>query len=100
MYSDGCIFYNKSAQSYSAKIKLQEQDSDVLNLFDDIFKFTHAIEVKDGKNYPYIHTYNRELVLELVKNGVLPDKSCTNKEFLMLPNIDKKILSIFYKGVI
>ena len=99
MYSDGCVNYNENAQSYSAKIKLQEQDNDVLNLFDDIFSFTHKVEVKDGKNFPYIMTYNRDFVFQLVKSGVLPDKSGRNKDFLLFPDIDEKYYQYFIRGL-
>jgi len=99
MYSDGCVFYNEQAQSYSTKIKLQSQDEDILHLFMDLSNFKLFNEYKDGLRYPYIITYNREFAKTLVKNGVFPDKSGRNRNFLFFPDIEKEFYPYFIRGL-
>lgn len=99
MYSDGCVFYNKTAQSYSTKLKIKEEDKDILILFKNLTNFSIKNEIKDGKKYPYIISYNRQFCQNLIKAGVLPDKSFSNKDYLFFPNIKKEFYQYFIRGL-
>lgn len=104
MYSDGCVFYNQKAYSYSTKIKLKLAFSEekVLLLFLERFPFfTKGLEIdKQGRQYVYIMTYNREFAKDLINLGVLPNKSYKNKKNLKFPHFeDTSLYEYFIRGL-
>lgn len=99
MYSDGTVGYSNIAQSYHCKLKIKEEDNKILHLFKNLSTFTLGNEIKDNKNYPYILSYNRKFCIELIQNGVIPDKSYSNKAYLFFPLIDLKYYPYFIRGL-
>lgn len=101
MYSDGCVHYNKKAQSYSAKLKIKDIDEEILHLFSNITDWTFGNEVSQCKRFrfSYIMTYNKEFVFSLVKLGVLPRKNVDNSYFLYYPEMDKSLYPYFIRGL-
>ena len=101
MYSDGCVYYNKKAYSYSTRLKLKADPSEekVLDLFMELAPFKKYYELKGPHNAVAIMTYNREFALDLIKLGVLQDKSNTQKELLTLPSLDKELMKYFIRGL-
>lgn len=101
MFSDGGIHYSNIAYSFSTKLKIKEEDKDVLDLFNSITKWRRGTEKsKDGFNSCFIQTYNRDFAKSLIRLGVLPNKSGCNKDNLMFPLLrDISLYQYFIRGV-
>jgi intein-encoded DNA endonuclease-like protein len=97
MLSDGSVYYNKQAYSYSTKIKVHQKDEDVLDLFLD-FKVFKGKRI-EGVN-KYIISYNRQFALNLIELGCLPSKSkIINEGKVELPNINDELMPYFIRGL-
>lgn len=95
MYSDGGVYHNKTAYSYSTKLNIN--DKEILELFQPIFENKPIKTEKNSKSY-YLVSYSRSLFFDLIKNGCLEDKSYSNENIINLPNLDINLMKYFIRG--
>lgn len=93
IYSDGCIIANGS---YRTSIVLNQEDLYLLEVIKSKFPF---FSIKKLVNNAYsLECYRKELVRDLLSNGVYFRKSTENKELLEFPNIAEHLKSHFIRG--
>lgn len=95
MYADGCIYYSEKARSYCTRLKLATKDRDILFRLSSLFSVFTLGEYKEDI---VLRSYNKQLALNLISLGVLPDKSYSNKNNLKLPDIPKELRFHFIRG--
>lgn len=89
--ADGTLLINKRACSRCVKLKLKEEDKYLLDKISKDFSFftEPKLEIhKNGKNYYYIYSYNRNFYEDLYNNGILPRKSYENSNKPDIPNLN------------
>ena len=81
---------------YSLKIHISSKDIDILNSFMDDIKSDNKISkrVVNEKEYVYTSITSKEMVEDLMRHGVVPNKSTKEK----IPNIRKELIPHFIRG--
>jgi len=98
-FGDGCIHKrkskNKNCNIYSCSII--SGDFDIINKIKSNFNFFNVLSTK--KKYKTLFNANSYFYNDLVKNGVFPQKSTTNKNLLKMPNIPEELIPHFIRGL-
>jgi transposase len=93
LYSDGGVCINNNSRC--VKLTLQKRDSYILDIFNKLVKSNRPIYNSDGK-YPTLQITNKKFVNNLIKLGVIPNKTLTIK----FPTfITEQFLFDFIRGV-
>lgn len=102
LMADGGLFYNKKSGAYQTKLKLKEADKELLVKIQSKFTFFTEPRLErreDNKNSFYIYRYNKQLFLDLVKNGLLERKSYENAEKVFLPSLSNELFFDYVRGL-
>lgn len=95
IYGDGTVYVGKNNGKHLWRITLGEQDKDVLFKMKEILDYPHKIRLSRGK-YPMLDVNNKEMVLDLIKQGIPSGK----KSKILKPlNLMKDLMPHFWRGV-
>lgn len=100
--ADGGLFYNKKSGAYQTKIKLKQSDKELLIKIQNEFTFFTEPRLEkrnDGHHSFYIYRYNKQLFLDLIKNGILERKSYENADNVFLPKLTKILFFNYVRGL-
>lgn len=103
IYADGYVVYNPNTRNYELGIELQLGDKNHLKKFNKSLKGNVEVSERtkkcnlNGKMYTQclIRFYNKKMVEDLIKLGVVPNKS---KTLQTIPSIDEKLVRHFIRG--
>lgn len=95
-YADGFVTYKPESHSYFSGVSLHRDDKKVL---EDIQKSLPIFIQTIGTNGVCTIRLNKKKACEdLIKNGVLPNKSAANKDNTIFPNIPVSLYHHFIRG--
>lgn len=84
IYADGSISLNKG----SLVICISEKDKEILNFIKEELNYSGNITTKivRGGNYSLLNIVSKQLVLDLIKLGVVPNKTYSSNTLPIIPN--------------
>lgn len=96
IYSDGCI--TDYDHSYNVSISQHKDEEYLMNKITSLFPFFHCVEDKSKTSYKILCCHSKDFYMDLLHNGVLPQKSVDNRFNLRFPTIPQYLYHHFIRG--